>query len=565
MKQYSIVLKLLLKNMFRRGADKKKSGYMLAAYIVIGLFYVLIAAMLVLMTYAMSTSFSNMGLTDEFITILLALGCLTVLLFGLITMLSVVYFSRDTEFFLGLPIKPSVVYVAKVSVVYLTELAISALMLIPCLITAGVVAHLGAGYYVTMVFAVLTVPVIPLLLSSVIAIPLMYVVSFFKNKGALTSIVLILIFGLFFGGYYWLIMNAQDSIEKLATEGSFEAIAAGMGAAFRHVANGLYPLYALARFANGTAFGGMSVGVSMLCNLLIYLATLAALFGLTVLISNTVYKRGAAAQLESTRSAHKAAGEYASSGVVKSLMKKEWRELVRTPAFAFQSLSGSLLCPILLIFMNFSMKTGSTSGAGPVTPEQTALLNAMFSFMMLGFIAIFGVGMNIGASTCISREGQNFIFCKMLPVAPAVQLKAKSYVYLMISAVSIIAGLIATAFMYPDVTFLLPAVGFLALYDYGYVHFTMFFDLCKPKLNWSTHTEAVKNNRSATIPMLIGMGVAALLLIGLPILLLVTIGTMWVALLITWLALYGAAIASAVVFRNLLYTNAERLYARITV
>lgn len=200
-----------------------------------------------------------------------------------------------------------------------------------------------------------------------------------------------------------------------------------------------------------------------------------------------------------------------------------------------------------------------------MTSAQATVLNSVFSFLMLGFLGMFGVGMNVGASTCISREGQNFIFCKMLPVSPAVQMKAKSYLYLLISAVSVTAGLIATACMYPDVTFILPAVGFLALYDYGYVHFAMYFDLCKPKLNWSTHTEAVKNNRSATIPMLIGMGVAALLFMGLPILLILTIRTMWVALLITWLALYGAAIASAVVFHNLLYVNAERLYARISV
>lgn len=41
----------------------------------------------------------------------------------------------------------------------------------------------------------------------------MYIVSFFKNKGALTSIVLIVLFGLIFAAYYYFVMKMSFSTE----------------------------------------------------------------------------------------------------------------------------------------------------------------------------------------------------------------------------------------------------------------------------------------------------------------------------------------------------------------
>ena len=564
MRQYNTILRLLIRNMLRPGGDKKRSGYVIGAYVGIGLFCAVIAAGMVLMTYTMTAQFDAMGLIDELVTLLLGLGCLVVLFFGLVSMLSVLYFSRDTEFFLSLPVKPSVVYMAKLTLVYLSELVIAALLLIPSLITVGVTARLGALYYIAMFFGVLTVPCLPLLLASIIAIPLMYVVSFFRNRGALTSIVLILLFALFFGGYYFLFFYATDGAEGGNVD--WEQVAASMRAAMVGIANGLYPLYALAKFANTTAYAGMSTGLSVCLNLLIYVASIGALIGITVFVSGTVYRRGAAGQLESARTAVKANTGYVAGGAVRSLIKKEWRELMRTPAFAFQSLSGILLCPIVMLFMGLSLRSGNAAGTAgePMTPSAVYVMNNMQYFIYLGMICIMGVGMNLGASTCISREGQNFYFCKMIPVPPETQVRAKTYLYLLISAVPVCIGLVISAVLQFDILMLLLSLGFLALYDYGYVHFTILFDLYRPKLVWATPNEAVKNNRSAVVPMFINIGVSFVIILG-PILLMALLPEPWVGMLVGWLLLYAIAVTAAIVFRRALYRNAARLYAQISL
>lgn len=549
--------------MFRRSRAKKDSGAIWAAYIGLGLFYVLLAGILVFFTYGLSSVMVKFGMVNEMLTMLLTIGCLAVLIFGLISMLSVIYFSKDTEFFMTLPVKPSVVYLAKLSIVYVSELLLSTLLLLPCLLTAGISIQLGPVYYITMLFGLLFVPALPLLLASLLAIPLMYIVSFFRNKGVLTSLVLILLFGAFFVGYMLLINSVTAGLDNVDFSGDyFEQFGETLKGSFVVFTNVLFPLAALARFSTMTATWGMSVSVSMLANLAIFLASIAALITLTVLISNAVYRRGAASMLEGGKKKVKENIGYSFSGTLKTLMKKEWRELIRTPAFAFQSLSGIILCPIMLIIVGMSMRMGGEmSGA---TEVQAQAAGSLIHFMLLGFICMMGVGMNVGASTCISREGDKFVFCKMIPVSPAQQLRAKTYVYLIVSGLTVVLGLIVICILQFNFLNLLLSLGFLVLYDYGYVHFAVFFDLYRPKLNWATPNEAVKNNRSATIPLFINMGIS-FAFIALPGLLSVMITPSWVGQTISWLLLYGVAIAAAVVFHYLLYKNADRLYNQIKV
>lgn len=565
MKNYWIVTRLLVRNMLRRGS-KKDSGAIWAAFIGLGVLYLMVAGMMTGGTYMLGAIMGQAGMISQLITVLLSIGCMAVLIFGLISMLNTVYFSKDTEFFMALPVKPATVYLAKLTVVYAAESVLSILLLLPCLLTAGIVTHMGAVYYITMLFAMLIVPALPLLLASIIAIPLMYVVSFFRNKGVLSSIVLILLFGLFFGGYALLVNQISGAADNIEMGSAYwQQLAQSMEKPLVTFSNILFPLAAIARFATMTHVYGLSLPMSMLVNFAIFIGSFAVLIVLTVLISNAVYKRSAEKMLESGKRKVKENVAYSSSGVIKSLLKKEWRELIRTPAFAFQSLSGIIICPIMMIVVGFSFNRGVTEGSSPEEIAAAAqLLSVISGFMCTSFIAMMGIGMNIGAATCISREGEAFLYSKMIPVAPRDQLRAKSYLYLIISAVSIVAGLIVMLIMGGQWLHVLLSMGFLALYDYGYVHFVMYFDLCRPKLHWATPNEAVKNNRSAILPMFINIGVTFVIMI-VSIMLTAIIPIQWLGSLISWIILYGIGMAGSMIFPSLLYNNAERLYAQLTV
>lgn len=107
--------------------------------------------------------------------------------------------------------------------------------MIPALVTVGIAVGLNAWYYVTVILAAFVVPAIPMVIVSLLAIPLMYVVSFFRNKGAVASVAMILLFGAVFGGYYAILgkLSGGGDVEidpdafVAAVESAFTAITQG--------------------------------------------------------------------------------------------------------------------------------------------------------------------------------------------------------------------------------------------------------------------------------------------------------------------------------------------------
>ena len=562
MSNYVSVLKLLIKNMFRRDMAKEKS---LTKTLLVGLSlliaYAAIGFLFVTLIYFMGSTFAAFSLQSEFISMILACGLMVVLIFGIVTVLTCLYFSKDTEFFFALPIKPATIFAAKLTVVYLIELSITALIMLPCLIAAGIVMNLSAIFYVIMPFAVLFTPVIPLVLASVIAIPVMYIVSFLKNRGALGSIVVILLFGGFFGLYYAGISQMQNMNPE-------EIDLSGMQDMFRKIASTMYPLYALARAMTATPVFGLGTAASVAVNLAIYFGIVLALGAIVMLISSAVYRRGASGQLEGAKRNKTANVAYRGSGTLKALMKKEWREILRTPAFALNCLLGIVMCPIIVVFFGLTTKTSATAGEMMNQPEsQILIMNTVMRFVMLWFVMFMSVGTNAGPATALSREGEKFYYTKIIPVDYKTQLRAKSYVYIIIGSLSSIFGAIAMAAIDFNAVFFIFSLMFLLIYNFAAVHLGMLLDVNNPKLKWTTPNEAVKHNKNVVATVFGSMLVSMLLAVGGGILSVVLMrwvsGT--VANVISMCTLLAVGIAAAVWLFVTFYKNCEKKIDEIEV
>lgn len=551
MSNYFSVIKLLIKNMFKKSGKEKKGLFIFSA-VMLGILYVSIAALIIFVIVGASSAIVQFNLQSEVLTIIFAICCVFILILGIVGILNTLYFSRDSEFFLSLPIKNSTVYFAKMTVVYLTELVIEALILIPCLLTMGIMLHMSAVFYIVGIAAILTLPFLPIMIGSILAIPLMYIVSFFRKKGALTSVVLILLFGLFFAGYYFVLIKFSNSM------GSGEAIdinqlISQFKDAFVTVSNILLPLSSLAKLATLTPVFGLGVGVSSVVNLAIYTAFIAVLIVLAYFVSNTVYKKGVAAMLEGARSQKVDAKEYKASGsALKALIMKEWRQLVRTPAFAFQCLFSLVLTPVVVAVLSLSSTTME------VKPEEVEIMNMIYSYIGICVIMMMGVGMNQGAATSITREGETFYYNKVLPVDYKEQIKAKKILYMILSYAVIIVSFILSMILTRSFWVQLIGIGFILFYNYAYINFLLLFDLHSPRLKWTTPNEAVKNNKSAIVPMFINMGISIVLMIIITFALVSPI-----FMIIVWIALYAISITLAIVLHKVLNKKAVKYYERI--
>lgn len=557
MKNYFKICSMLFKYMFKRGGEKS-SKWIFLAYGVLGVTFAILLISVCFGVSVMSVAFRDLGLVAELITLLLAIGCVIVVVFGLIPMINYLYFSKDTEFMMTLPVSPSTIYFAKITVVYLTEAIVSVLFLVPCMLTVGVTLNLGGIFFIVSIISTLLVPAIPLVVVSIVAIPMMYIVSFFKKKGALSSVVLILLFAGLMVGYLFLMEGINGALPEGETV-DFTAIVTKFSNGLKSTCKILLPLYAVARLAvgsNNTLFGDFSVPVASLINFVSFVVVVAVLVLIAFLVSALVYRRGVRSMLENAKGKSSGNATFTkSSSAFWALVKKEWRELFRTPAFAFQCLSGIIMCPIMLVFIMVTSETGFAVGGD----LRSSLL---ISFILIAMIGMVGMSMNIGAATTITREGKNFYLMKTIPVDYKTQIRAKCMLYLIVSSITILVSQAVASLLCFNLVNLICGTVFLLVYNYGYNCFAIYLDLSRPKLNWATHNEAVKNNRNAVLPTFINMGVFILLLVA-PVVAVVIVPSLTIMLIVTWSLLMVVAVAVALLFHFLLYSHVQRFIERI--
>lgn len=114
--------------------------------------------------------------------IVLALTSFVVFFFGIFYIINTFYFTKDIESLLPLPLRPFEIIGAKFIVVTIYEYLTEIVVLVPVLLIYGIKSGGGILYYLYSAIIFLTLPVIPLVVSSLIIMPIMRFTGIIKNK-----------------------------------------------------------------------------------------------------------------------------------------------------------------------------------------------------------------------------------------------------------------------------------------------------------------------------------------------------------------------------------------------
>ncbi len=540
MKSYWILLKVTLKNAFRPDTSRKgsKAIYLLA----LALLGIIFGVGLISGTIFMGPAFLREGMGAEYMTIMFVAAQVVVLIFGTAFLIGVVFFHRDADIVLALPVKASTLFFAKLTYVYLTELAISALVVLTSGITLGILGALGgyAGfgvvYYLMLVAAALLLPLLPLLIGAVLSMPIMYVISFFKKRGAIAGIVMAVLMMGFFVAYFAVFANlssgeADEEFNFFLTEESIAAI--------RYAMNFVLPDFALARL-----MFLRDVGVSVA----IVLGSYAVLGGLAFLVASLTYRKSLSMQLEASGSQKIGKVEYTRLSLSRALIRKDAREILRHHYLMFYVLMQILLGPILIFFLGSQLNEFNNI-------VDMSIISLVTGFYMISWI---GVGMNYIALSSITREGENFAFVKTLPISTREYMKAKVKLADVVSLISVIVGSLTLALtgVVNAYRAVLLVVCLTVLAD-GFNHFLCNLDLVRPKLHYESLSQALKNN----VNSLVAMGVVLLALLPIAVVLgvcgafLPVVGG-WLEV-VMWIAIAAIVVGENFFFRRFLFRNLE--------
>lgn len=555
-KQFKTVFFTIFKNNFKRqkGFGEKKSQK-IASLILIAFGILAIMSYFVFFTIIITRSLIQHGMHEKLLYLFIGFSQFIVLFFGAFAVMSYLYFSKDNQLLSSLPVSSRALFLAKFAMAYVSEIIIGALAVIPTVTTYGIVCivsgiKLNAAFFILEILGIFIFPIAPLLLITLISLPLMYVVAFFRQRAVSNAIATALIIVLIMSIYFGLIGSFADMSQEM------ENGIIDISRQFSGVLNGAY----YATIFNKPYIDAM-LGKKIALNLVIYLVGITILMAINIILSSFFYKRGISVIIEGEgKTARRKVNKelvYTSSGLKYSLIKKEIKTLVNTPMMLVNSLMGVILGPILIIF---TAKTGAYI-MGDTDPR-----GYLYSIGFISYIVSVMVGAsNQLAMVGISREGQSLFSLKALPLSPRMLVKIKLLLATSLNVITIfIVSIVYVAFV-PGHN-VLAALGIVVVTlscGFGVNCMGIYNDLKNPNLTWHNPTELNRNNKKALKSALTIIGIGLFYLIaGSALSFQKAISVVWSYALFFGITLLVNTITIVVCYKKL-FDNVEELWEKI--
>jgi len=461
-------------------------------------------------------AFYTMGMAGLFIAgkgigqpeIIITLGFLAaqlfILIFGLYYILGTFYFSKDMEALIPLPLKPYQVIGSKFAVVMIYEYMTAFPIILPPIIIYGLGTGRGIIYWIKGLVLILASPAIPLIIGAVFVLILMRIINLRRNKDLLTIITGIasLLVALAFN---FLFRNIPDNAGIEYFQGLLESRSGLINAIGQKFPPAIWATMALSR-----------ENLPGLLHFFLFIAVSVLMITFMLWLSNIVFYKAFLAG----REVSKGKGGVSLNSVsryfnrarspVAAILSREWKLLLRTPVYIINGLTGIIIGPFIVIIFAFSR--GESEESRLITQMLADPGNALY-IMLAGLgLMLFTSGINVAASTAVSREGRNFWIAKMIPVPGRRQITAKFLHGYMVSVIGIIASAIAFAvfpglsagkLLFLSVTASICSVSMTAL--------SLLIDLVRPKLTWNSEQEAMKQNLNGALGMLVSFTVIIML------------------------------------------------------
>lgn len=511
-RQYGVLVRTLVRNnlfnllrarrnRIRSSKDRAKSVGIAVAAIFGTIAFV---AFEVGIALSLASSAFKSGLYDEVIYVFLTAAQLIVFFFGILTVTSNLYFSKDNAILAPMPFRKSVVFSAKFTVAYFGELFISALFVVPTTVTVGIVADLSGFafpwyYYPLCAIAALVAPIVPLAIISLISVPLMRLAAIFKRHKVGQALAMTVLYGVFIALYFAMIigLNSTEPGEMLGG-GAVSALKT-----IKEVGVMNLPLVALMTGLKLPTEGiliacGVAAGVLALLALTFFVGTFFSL------ASEEGYARSAGGKRKKRSTFDSARIPGAKRSAYSAFLIKEFKTLFNTPVLLMNVILTLVLPAVMMVFFRFVYSGGEEFEMFTVDG-----VNMMVVGMITYVCFLVCSSSNPVSSIGFSREGKNLLYLKTLPVSAKVIVYSKLAFATIVSVVSAIFMAVAFPFctgIYNPVAIVLFPLLMLAG-SFASNCMLLYNDLKNPNYTWNNISEISKNNKRLVKPMLLNLAV----------------------------------------------------------
>lgn len=501
--------KIFLKNSFsnmdaRMGISTRSKSKI----IVYGLLFLYFAGLIIFLGY---------NLLDGLIAIhqeTIFVGMILFMIFGLaiiqtiFSSINILYFTKDSEYLLPLPLKPYQIILARTNVMLIAEYVIIFLIGFIPLVMYGILTGAGIVYYLTMILAVILVPILPVLLISMLVMFIMSFAKLTKNRNRFQLFATLLVLAIIIA----ISISTSGMKQDLTNEEMAQMVVKANG--MIELVKGYVPTvdYLMEALTTNSLFTAIvevlkTLGITII-GFIVYM-----------LIAQKIYFKGLVGNLfgGGASSSNKEINqkEYRNSKLYKSYVGKEFKNMARNPVFLMQCLIPAILIPIIMVVVVYTGLNSDGMGLEQITQmvQQMPTNTFFIACIILGVIQFFTMFIYISI-TAISRDGENAVFMKYIPVSLYKQYMYKIIPNIIMNIVTIIITLGMAEYILH-----LPIITLIALFIVAIIMGILqsiamiIVDLKRPKLNWNSEYAVAKQNLNLVFPVLLSI-VNIVILVG---------------------------------------------------
>ena len=440
-----------------------------------------------------------------FVGVILFLVLMLTIIQAVFSSVNMLYFTKDTEYILPLPLKPYQIIVARTNVIIIVQYIIEIFVGLIPLIVYGFKMNCNSMFYLPVLISLILLPILPTVLISFIVVILMSFSKITKNKNRFQLFATFIVFTLTIAFSIFMVKIDEQSI-------SDEQIAQLMTKA-----NGMVEV--IKRYFPTLKFCTNAI---LSNNILTMIVEFAKTIGITLiayiayaLLSQKLYFKGLVGSLfsgENKKKKNKIKLKAKRKGIGKRYIEKEFKTLLRNPVYLIQCILPAVLFPILCIVL---VLIGLDEIAVNEIMQALSGLNAngLILLTVIGITQFFSMIVYLSI-TAISRDGKNAVFIKYIPVSLYKQYIYKTIPNIIMNLFTIIIVLAVSEYILKISILDLIIVFIISmLMNIAQSFIMILVDLKRPKLQWNSEYAVVKQNLNLIFP-----AIFSLLSIGLLIL-----------------------------------------------
>ena len=477
--------KVILKNSIRTNPSKKS---LILGGIAFSIVFLFLSIMMILFSYIVTKQLIKINQAYAFVNILLLMNFFILFAKSVFESLNVLYFSKDLKILLRMPIYPKDILHAKFFNMIISEYQMEVIMLGIPMIVYGILTKVNFLFYIYMFLVLLILPIIPILLTSLIIAIIMRFTNFIKNKNKVLYITIII--SMFLMGFVTMIFSNNQTISVsgfrniiLKTNGLAESIA---------------DYFILIKPIMNTLLNYDNI--DGLKNLILYYLESIICYFIIIFIISKIYLKGAIGTTinsdKNTKCEFKELNlkDFESKKMNKTYIIKEWKTLLRTPIFCIECVIMPLLYPIcILAIVLFLMQFAKLVGLDLIESFKS-IVNSSLGISIFLIVGQVFYMLNFSSIIAISRDSNNAILIKFLPIDLYKQFKIKIRIGILINTLASL--IVSIAFLIFTKNLLFTFIIFLSLCFINVIgeKCKLLIDLQNPQMNWNSEYTMMKQN-----------------------------------------------------------------------